>query len=242
MKAASVTLPVALAFLGLVGCSSDQAPPTAPDLKNAAAPSANARIVPPVASPGGKSYGEWAAEWWKWALGTPASVNPLLDPTGEHCGAGQPDHVWFLAGSFGGSVNRQCAVPTGRPLFFPVVNAGFFAFLNDPPATRTEEFVRAQVACIEDAVITLVEIDGTPVQNPKQYLEKSPLFTVVLPEDNIFGATPDVIPELTLSPSADEGFYLYLTPRQPGEHTIRWQASSAACGTAQDVTYHLTVK
>jgi hypothetical protein len=68
------------------------------------------------------------------------------------------------------------------------------------------------------------------------------LFTVVLPEDNIFGATPDVIPELTLSPSVDEGFYLYLTPRQPGEHTIRWQASSAACGTAQDVTYHLTVK
>ena len=29
------------------------------------------------------------AEWWQWALSIPASVNPLVDTTGEHCLVGQ---------------------------------------------------------------------------------------------------------------------------------------------------------
>ncbi|MDI9883861.1 hypothetical protein QMZ92_05475 [Streptomyces sp. HNM0645] len=31
--------------------------------------------------------------------------------------------MWFLAGMYGGSAERACALPFGRPLAFPVVNA-----------------------------------------------------------------------------------------------------------------------
>jgi hypothetical protein len=198
---------------------------------------AEVKIAPPGSTPLGRSYSEWAAEWWKWALETPTSVNPNLDTTGEHCHVNQPEDVWFLAGSFGTDpVTRECTVPPGRPLLFPLINVGSFAFPTDPPEMRTEEFLRSQVAPIEDAVIH-VEIDGVPVDNPRQYLEMSVVFDVFLPEENVF----DTGEELTLSPSVDEGFYLFVFPLKPGEHTIHWQASSEAFDFSQDITYHITV-
>jgi hypothetical protein len=204
----------------------------------------NPGIAPINSSPHGKTYSEWAAAWWKWALQTPASVNPLTDPTGEHCNVNQSDHVWFLAGgAFGLSpVTRDCTVPEGQALFFPLINVFYGAFLTDPPDQRTEEFIRNQVACVGDATFNFVEIDGVQVNNPGQYLEKSVIFDVFLPEDNIFKDLFNLdIPDLTLSPSVDEGFYLFVSPLKPGEHTIRWQASSEACGFSQDITYHITV-
>ena len=227
------------AVLLLAACSPDRTGPTAPDVRSgpSALRSSVGGIAPPQSRPHGKSYGEWAAEWWQWALGIPVSSNPLLDLTGENCAVNQPDHVWFLAGTFGGEpVTRECTIPTGRALLFPLINNAYFAFPNDPPETRTEEFIRAQVACAEDATLSLVEIDGVPVRDPGRYFEESVVFEVVLGEDNLFGAPAG----FTLSPSVDAGYYLFLTPLTPGEHTIHWQVTSG-CGFSQDITYHLTV-
>lgn len=226
------------------GCSPDQTTPTPLEEAPSALQAIVHGIAPPQARPHGKSYSEWAATWWQWILETPVSINPGLDPTGEHCAVNQSGHVWFLVGSFApGVVVRECTIPTGTALLFPLSNAGFFAFLNDPPEQRTEEFLRAQVACVESAEIPLVEIDGVPVGNPFQYFERSTIFQVILPEDNLFGVGEDVIPELTLSPSVDAGFYLFLNPLPPGSHTIRWQSRSPECGFNEiaDITYHLTV-
>ncbi|MFF8610022.1 signal protein [Streptomyces sp. NPDC015346] len=46
----------------------------------------------------------------------------MSDQDGGECGRNQPEDVWFLAGTFGGRVTRECAVPGGRPIAFPVVN------------------------------------------------------------------------------------------------------------------------
>ena len=97
------------------------------------------------------------------------------------------------------------------------------------------------MTCVEDAAFPLVEIDGHPVADPERFLERSTLFDVQLPADNIFGATESDIPQLLLSPSADEGFYLFLPPFPPGTHTVRWRAGSAACGFGQDVSYDIIV-
>lgn len=198
------------------------------------------QIAPIQSRPHGKSYSEWAARWWQWALETPASVNPVLDPTGEFCDVGQSGRVWFLAGSFGSDpVERSCVVPTGTALFFPLINSAYFAFLTDPEEQRTEEFLRAAAAFSATPII-YVEIDGKPVPNPYQYFEQSPLFDVQLPEDNVFGVDESIVPELLLSPSVDEGYYLFLNPLRPGRHTIRWIAVSEFF--SQEITYHLTVK
>jgi hypothetical protein len=178
-------------------------------------------------------------------LGTPASVNPVLDENGERCAEGQTGRVWFLAGTFGGGEarTRACIVPTGTALFFPLITNFYGAFLSDPPETRTEEFVREIVSCQNAAVSA--EINGVAVQNPLQYFEQSPLFDVQLPEDNVLRLGDDVIPQLLLSPSVDAGYYLFLRPLSPGEYTIQWKASLSSCpggNFTQDVTYHITVQ
>lgn len=200
-------------------------------------------IAPIKSNPVGQSYGNWSATWWKWVLGIPVAVNPLLDTTGEFCTQGQVDKVWFLAGTFGGTADRSCTVPTGKALFFPLINNFAGAFLTDPAEQRTEEYIRALASCTVPANIS-ASIDGSPIPNPTDFFtgpsgSPSPIFNVQLPPGSLFG---DDVPELKLTPSAEQGYYLLVRPLPPGKHTIRWTASGCTPGNSQDITYHLTVK
>jgi hypothetical protein len=89
----------------------------------------------------------------------------------------------------------------------------------------------------------VAEIDGALVKNPFQYFEQSPLFDVQLPEDNVFGVDETVVPQLLLSPSVDEGYYLFLRPLPPGRHNIYWKASWVCSfgEISEEVTYELMV-
>jgi hypothetical protein len=192
---------------------------------------------PPFGFPAGQSYSQLGAHWWQWALSQSADKSPLLDSTGANCGNGQQGLVWFLAGSSDGSpVNRTCTVPYGKTIVFPIVNGAYFAFATDPADQRTESFVRGQVTFVEGAANLKVEIDGIPVANPKAYLEKSTLFSVTLPDNNIYGLPAGFV----LAPSADEGYYIALQPLTPGSHTVHFHADLAAA--PQEVTYNLTVR
>lgn len=213
--------------------------------------SGRARIAQLGTRPGGQTYGRWAAEWWQWALGVPLATNPLFDQTGEQCDRRQVDDTWFLAGiaffpgDEPGPVFRECTIPAGQALFFPLVNSFFAAFLDDPPEQRTEEFLRGIASCAVPVEAT-VEIDGFRIPKPERFStgpdgSLSPLFNVQLPPGNVFGGGPEDIPELVLSPSAEEGVYLYVFPLSPGEHVVHWEATGCQPGNVQDVTYFLTV-
>jgi hypothetical protein len=175
-----------------------------------------ASLIAPINSlPAGQTYGRWAASWWEWLLQIPAAENPVLDTTGQYCAQRQVDVVWFLAGVFGsGTTARTCKIPAGRSLFLPLINNAYFAFLSDPPAQRTEEYVRGQASCTQPTQIT-VSIDGSRVPHPTEYFtgasgSQSPIFNVQLPPGNVFGADETAIPELALNPSAEQGYYLFL--------------------------------
>ncbi|MEV0090745.1 hypothetical protein [Streptomyces sp. NPDC050738] len=55
-------------------------------------------------------------------MSAPKDKSPVEDTTGEYAAWKQPDDLWFLAGTYGGRVERRCTVPGDRPLFFPVIN------------------------------------------------------------------------------------------------------------------------
>jgi len=204
------------------------------------------RVAPVHGSPAGQSYGRWAAEWWQWAIGVPAAANPLLDTTGERCQQRQLGDVWFLAGSFGTDpVIRTCTIPTNTSLFFPMINNAYFAFLNDPPDTRTEAAVREMARCPEPVTELSVVVDGFAIRNPFRYFtgrkgSQSPVFYAQLPPDNLIG-DESVVPELLLSPAAEEGYYLFLRPLRAGEHTISIAAVGCFPGFSQNITYNITV-
>ena len=216
-------------------------------IQPAAASDGNDGSIASVQStPEDQTYGHWAVQWFQWAYGAPAAVNPVLDTTGANCGQRQVGYVWFLAGSFGGDpVVRSCTVPAGMALFFPLINTGYGAFLNDPPDTRTEAFVRAAATCTSPAQIS-AWIDRDKVAKPTRYFtgksgSPSPIFNTQLPPGNILGADETTVPELVLSPSAEQGYYLFVRPLSVGSHTIRWVASGCLQGFTQDITYHLEI-
>ena len=105
--------------------------------------------------------------------------------------------------------------------------------------------MRAAGSCTEPAEIS-VEIDGFKVRKPTRFFtgpsgSQSPIFNIQLPPGNLFGVDETVVPELVLSPSAEQGYYLFVRPLSPGTHTIRWIASGCTPGGSQDITYNLTV-
>lgn len=199
-----------------------------------------------------ETYPDLGAEWWQWALQAPATDTPLFDD-GAKCRVGQEGPVWFLAGTLGSGdsevpTERDCDVPNGKAIFFPVINAGYFGFLNDPPETRTAEYVRSATNfCDSNTIQNLyVTIDGVPVNDPTQYYtssDESPIFQIQLPTDNLFEATDDWLPQLMLSPSAHQGFYIYVKPLDAGEHTIEWTATWDCDGSpnSENMKYNLNV-
>ncbi|MGH7200678.1 MAG: hypothetical protein ACREJB_08750 [Planctomycetaceae bacterium] len=182
----------------------------------------NPGVLPPQSHAFGQSYGEWGADWWNWAFSSPIEVNPLTDTTGEFCDTNQPDGpVFFLAGFLdltgtGGPVMRDCTVPSGKALFFPIVNS---VFAGEFP---TEEETRAAANAAIDAVIELeAGIDGEPLRDLWRYRAESPNFVLELPEgailDQLLGLSGDQ------SPSVTDGYWLMLAPLPPGEHTIHFR-------------------
>jgi hypothetical protein len=147
--------------------------------------------------PAGQSYARWAAEWWQWVLGIPAATNPFADKTGENCTQRQVGDVWFLAGSMASdTVTRNCNIPAGKSLFFPLTNQFSGAFLNDPPDKRTDAYNRAAASCNVPAQIT-VRIDDFNVPNPTQYFtgesgSQSPIFNVQFPPTTCLNFTTTI--------------------------------------------------
>jgi hypothetical protein len=83
---------------------------------------ADLKIFPPDSKPYGLTYEEWTAKWWQWAYSMPEEGNPMVDDTGEDCANNQAGPVWFLAGTGGGAVTRECTIPSDKGILIPIIN------------------------------------------------------------------------------------------------------------------------
>lgn len=194
----------------------------------------NPGIAPPGSEPYGASYSEWSARWWQWVYSIPADHNPVVDTAGENAAQGQHGPVWFLAGNFGGTTVREVTVPSGKALFFPVLNQNWVQFPTDPPYTIPE--LRALVRPFMDNATLSCVIDGRAVKNLPLYREDSVVFTTTVPDGNLLG-----LPAGAYAPCIDNGYYLMLEPPRRGRHTIHFTGTNSDGSFTLDVTYHLTV-
>jgi hypothetical protein len=221
-------------IVAVIGFCSTQAP--AGDNGNS-----NPGVLPPQSSPYGKTYGEWATEWWKWAFSISVPDNPLFDETGAKVAQGQSGHVWFLAGviNVSGTAERHVTVPPGKALFFPIANTECSTVEGNG---TTEAELRACANAGADSVISMsAEIDGRAVQKLGGYRHESPLFTFgPLPDNNVLQFFGVDAPAGTTSPSVDAGYYLMLAPLSAGQHTLHFTASFSS-GFTLDITYFITI-
>jgi hypothetical protein len=192
--------------------------------------------LPANSHPYGHTYGEWAGLWWNWALAEPVDKIPLFDDTGALCAQAQAGPVWFLAGTLGGTANRDCSVPAGKALLMPIVNEGVFNFPGDTFDLNAEQAGVAADAHAAAGSLTFA-VDGKPLapRDIAASFEESGAFNITMPVNNVFGLDPGTV----VGPSVDAGYYLILSPLPPGTHTISYGGTIA--GATVSVTYTLHV-
>ena len=207
----------------------------------------NPGIAPPNSKPHGASYAQWSAAWWQWAFSLHAYVplNPLLATGAVDCSYGQTSDVWFLVGTVAsGNTYRNCSIPTGTWLLFPVFDAWCDNVGVSPPAT-----IDQLKQCAADYVVVTelhASIDGVPVSNLSAYHAAYAPFGYTVPAvDNMlqyFGADMPGKdwPTTYAWPAATDGYWLMLNPLPPGFHTINFGGTNHY-GFQIDITYAITV-
>jgi hypothetical protein len=204
----------------------------------------NPGVIPPQATPYGKSYAAWAVAWQQWGFAQPVHTNPQFDTTGAFCAEDQQGPVWFLAGFFlGGVVHRDCAIPAGKALFFPILNGWEDNIGVDPPLSA-DQLKAACNALVDDPQQLGVIVDGVALVHLDDYRVATTLFNYTVPEDDSILDFLVHVNDFPTSPpppgAASCGYYVMLTPLTPGQHTLEIVANHAGFDPL-DVTYTLTV-
>lgn len=165
--------------------------------------------------PLGRSWQDWIQLWWMWCYGDGKNTSPVSDTTGEHCDKGQIyDRVWFLAGTFGGSVKRKCVVPSDRSLFFPVLN-DIISFATDPHLKTEEDLASYAKADLDKTRLLRVSIDEIQLLDIREYRFRTAAFDLTVPI-----LKPAVGNESTRAVS--DGYWLFLHPLTKGLHRIHF--------------------
>jgi hypothetical protein len=187
------------------------------------------------------TYGEWSAKWWQWVVAIPKESNPLTDNTGKNCAINQNGPVWFLAGTTGGSVTRQCTVPAGKAILVPIIN--FECSFVEYPNLKSESELRTCAKSQTDQVTSLqASIDGINLQNPSNYRVQSPIFIWNIPKDNVYEAPSGA------TKSVADGYWIFLQPLKSGKHDIHVSGisgqftASSVQNFGVDITYHMIVQ
>jgi len=209
----------------------------------------------PALSNNSQTLGKLGAEWWTRVIEEPVPTNPLYgsytnkSPKCDVSTTFAKREVFFLFGTqTGEKVTRKCTVSHKAWIFFPVVNRVDI----EPIGQFTEKEIRQKVSsCFDPALrgsTMFVTVDGkrVPVSIKKNRAD-TPLFTVNLPKNNIFGGPKAGAPAGKYEGTAD-GVWVLLRPLDKGKHTIAFGGDfpnnpKGECGGpfSQDNTYKLTV-
>src|SRR5262245_37152054 len=198
-------------------------------------------IAPPWSHPDGKSYSEWSAAWWTWAMSLPVDDHPFIDTPNFDITAGQSGHVWFLASPLG-NIHRMVTTPAG-PAIFLAMNTAEASNLEGLGDTEEEQRATAEWFT-NHASNSSCTVDGQPVANIAMYRVQSPQFTFTAPTPWIFGDTGGA------GTAVADGYYAFIYPLSVGHHTIRftehWHFTAAEDGfdfdDGFDTTYDVTVQ
>jgi hypothetical protein len=208
----------------------------------------------------GRTFGEWSAAWEQWADSIPVANHPLFD-NGD-CSVGQSGSVWFLGGKFCANnatncgytgIVRQCTVPAGKALYFPVLNSEDSALEEKyfPTGTTSKTQIAELRSYVESGIDGATnfscDVDGAEIAHLKRrFRVQSSAFGFTLPADNYFKAVYPSPGSASFTagkyfPAVDDGVYVMLAPLSPGHHVIHFAGSFPIYSFSLDITYHLTV-
>lgn len=169
---------------------------------------------------GGRTISEWGATWWTWALTSEEGRSPIQDATGEFAAEGQPSEVWLLAGNYGGVTRRKCRIPSGRPIFFPVLTS---RSIEEKEGANEHAMRNEVMGFMDDARDMQVEFDGR-----------------VLRDFTRLRAITEPFPLGSRHVGLAEGYWVMMRPLNPGVHQLRFRGRIGS-SFSLDVSYELVV-
>jgi hypothetical protein len=101
---------------------------------------------------------------------TPASIHPVIDPSGELCDVNQIGPVWFLAGTFNAHAERLTTdhCPTGRAgqrlVCDPFLDIGHYQFLE--PLSRGDHTLASPPSSTTSASTSTSATSSTSSSRP----------------------------------------------------------------------------
>jgi hypothetical protein len=173
-------------------------------------------IVPPGAKYHGKTYGEWAGAFWKWALELPLEGHPFTTCERDFS-KNQSGKVWYWSAPDSCPGPIAATLPVGKAFFLSIRDVETSS-LEDPPFHGdTEAEQRANSRFWADHIVNVFcIIDGMPVRNINAFRFSTPQIRFTAPTPWIFGSTGGT------GTSVGDGYYLMLDRLSRGKHTIHY--------------------
>jgi len=209
-------------------------------------------------SPFGISTGDWVAKYWNWDYSLPLDpqTNVITGLKENGCLIHKDNSMVMLADTaFGGVWNQNCTISRNEGILIPIwtgeCNAGEKDCLNQP----FEQLSKAARGFDLGKIKGLVKVDNIPVATLDAIDYKTNIknnvtevnteqYNATVPNDS---HTPNE--KFGTFPAAAHGWFAFLKPLQPGNHTVYYQnsvepttLSGAGNSNTAQFTYHFKVE
>lgn len=197
---------------------------------------ASVTVLEPTAQVAGKSIAHYTGGWYNWAYNFPAADgDPVEDPDGSLAERYQAPPVFYVAGTYGTTVERSFRIRPNTHILIPLVNS-FTLNFTDPIAPSPDDvaFVDNFIEGVDELFF---EVDGHSFGKTgylSRYLQ-SESFIYNAQIENVYGDP------LGQWPNYIKGYWMMLEPLKPGNYTIRFGGGNSSAGFGVDVTAHVTV-
>ena len=177
-------------------------------------------------------YKQLQREWWQWAMSIPGQHQSDLRQDRQSMWPGQRGEYWFLAGSTGGKLTRDCVIPPGVKLLVPIVNNFCFPDATIDAATcisETDGFIESYAR----ADLTL-KADGQPA--PFFDARDTSEWFIAVDANGMFGYKPGVY-----KANIARGYWGVIDTSSWAPGTLHTVELAARGAFSLAVTYRLTV-
>ncbi|MFL6486983.1 MAG: hypothetical protein ACJ71D_09785 [Nitrososphaera sp.] len=193
------------------------------------------RLFSVDSAPFGLKFPEWCVRWVKWCLEQPVETNPAKDTTGKNCSQNQSGPVWFLAGTFGGSIARKCTLPVGKAILLPILEKET-SFAEENDLTTESDLIARTLEQTSRVSQLEASIDGVTLQNLRKYQVLTPVFDLIYPRNNVYQVQEG------RTRAVSNGFWVFLEPLSAGEHRIYFKGAHSQPDFHSEATYEILIK
>jgi hypothetical protein len=209
-------------------------------------------------SPFGIPYDVWITKFWNWDASIPLDpeTNTFAGIKENGCLIHEEGSVIMLVDTaVGGKINQICQIPPGKGILITIWTGECDTSVPENEGASFEKISQCARGFDLGKVKGLVKVDNIPIakldaldystntmENVTEIYTKE--FNIYIPNNTHLSSV-----KYGTFPAAAHGWFVFLKPLPPGEHTIYIQnkvdpttLSGAADVNAAQITYHLKVK